>query len=88
MILYIYDSTTPIQLKIDVNDFVIGIYFTQKYDNKKHPIIYYLKKMSKIKQNYDIHDKILFMIIKIFKQWQQYCKKIPRFDVYINYKNL
>ena len=28
---------------------------------------YYSKKMSKIKQNYDIHDKKLLAIIKTFK---------------------
>ena len=44
------------------------VYFTQKYDNKKYPIIYYLKKMLRIKQNYNIHDKKLLAIIETFKQ--------------------
>ena len=46
----------------------MGVCFTQKYYNKKNSIAYYLKKMSKIKQNYDIHDKKLLAIIEVFKQ--------------------
>ena len=56
------------QLEINVNDFVIKIYFTQKHDNKKYLIAYYSKKMSKIKQNYDVHNKKLFTFIEAFKQ--------------------
>ena len=44
--------------------------------------------MSRTKQNYGIYDKKLFAIIKVFKQWQQYCEKILKFNIYINYKNL
>ena len=52
---------------MDVNDLVIKACLTQKHDNKKHLIAYYWKKMSKVEQNYDIHDKELFAIIEIFK---------------------
>ena len=51
-------------------------------------IAYYSKKFSKIEQNYDIHDKELFAIIEVLKHWKQYCEKILKFDIYINYKNL
>ena len=46
----------------------MGACLTQKHENKKHLIAYYSKKLSKIKQNYDIHDKKLLAIIEIFKQ--------------------
>ena len=39
----------------------------QKHNNKKHPIAYYLKKISKMEQNYNIYDKKLLAIIKTFK---------------------
>ena len=44
--------------------------------------------MLKTKQNYNIHNKKLFAIIKTCKQQQQYCKKVLKFDIYINHKNL
>ena len=86
-VLCIYNSTKLIQLETNVNDLIIKVYFTQKYDNKKYPIVYYSKKLSKMEQNYNIHNKKLLAIIEVFKQWQQYCKKTPKLDIYINHKN-
>ena len=54
---------------MDTNDLAMETCFIQKYDNKRHPIAYYSKKMSKVKQNYDIYDKKLLAIIEAFKQW-------------------
>ena len=66
--LYIYNPTKLIQLKTNINDLIIKACLTQKHDNKKHLIAYYSKKISKIKQNYNIYDKKLVTIIKTFKQ--------------------
>ena len=52
---------------MDNNDFVMKTCLTQKYNNKKHLIAYYSKKISKIKQNFNIYDKKLLTIIKTFK---------------------
>ena len=53
---------------MDINDFTIKAYLTQKHDNESHLIACYLKKMSKTKQNDNIYNKKLFAIIKTFKQ--------------------
>ena len=73
---------------MNINNSIIRAYLTQKQNNKKHLIIYYSQKYSKIKQNYDIHDKRLFTIINILKHWKQYCKKILKLNIYTNHKNL
>ena len=73
---------------MDVNDLAIRTCFTQEYDNKKHPIAYYSKKISEMEQNYNIHDKKLLAIIEAFKQWWWYCERALKFDVYIDHKNL
>ena len=49
--------------------------FMQRYDNKKHSIVYYLKKTSEIKQNYNIYDKKLFAFIKPFNNNNNIAKK-------------
>ena len=67
-VLCIYNSTELIQLEMDIKNFVVKTCLKQKYNNKRHLIAYYLKKMLKIKQNYDIHDKKLLAIIEAFKQ--------------------
>ena len=48
-VLYIYNSTKLIQLKTDINKFVIKTCLMQKYNNKKYPIVYYSNKNVKNK---------------------------------------
>ena len=45
----IYDFIKLLQLEMDINNFAMETCFTQKYDNKRHLIAYYSKKMLKIK---------------------------------------
>ena len=52
---------------MNIYDLAIKACLTQKHNNKKHLIAYYFKKMSRIKQNYDIYNKKLLAIIEIFK---------------------
>ena len=48
-ILFTYNPKKLIQLKMDINNFVIKRFFIQKYNNKKHPTAYYSKKNIKNK---------------------------------------
>ena len=50
-------------------------------------MIYFLKKFSSIKQNFNIHDKKLLIIITTLKLWKIYAKKLSKFKVFTNYKN-
>ena len=51
-------------------------------------MIYFLKKLSSIEQNYDIYDKKLLIIITILKTWKMYAKKLLKFIIFTNHKNL
>ena len=51
-------------LETDISDFAIGIYLSQEEDNRKlRPIIYYLRKLSAPKLNYDVYNKELLAIV-------------------------
>ena len=51
-------------LETDILDFAIGIYLSQEGDNRKlRPVIYYLRKLSALKLNYNIYNKELLAII-------------------------
>ena len=61
---------------------------TWKYNEKWHLIIYHLRKMLLIKQNYNIYNKKLLIIMKCLNQWKIYVKKVLKLNIYINHKNL
>jgi hypothetical protein len=44
----------------------------QNAQGKLHPIVFFLKKLSRPEVNYRILDKKLIAIIKVFKKWQHY----------------
>ena len=51
--------------KIDTLNLVIKACLNQKH-KKKYFVIYYLKKLSLIEQNYDIYDKKLLTIVTVY----------------------
>ena len=55
-------------VKIDVLDFVLGVYLVQKYLNGWHLVVYYSCKMTLLKLNYDIYNKELLGIIAVLKK--------------------
>ena len=55
-------------IKIDVLDFVLGIYLIQKYLNRWYLIIYYSYKMTLLELNYNIYNKELLGIVAALKK--------------------
>ena len=55
-------------VKIDVLDFVLGVYLVQKYLDGWHLVIYYGCKMTLLELNYNIYNKELLGIIAVLKE--------------------
>ena len=55
-------------VKIDVLDFVLGIYLVQKYLNRWYLVIYYSHKMTPLELNYNIYNKELLGIVAVLKK--------------------
>ena len=68
LILKIYTLSLPTVVKIDVLDFVLGVYLVQKYPDKWHPVIYYSCKMTLLELNYNIYNKELLGIVIVLKK--------------------
>ena len=60
----------------------------QEYESKWHLVVYFLQKMSFIKQNYKIKDKELLAIVTSFKEWKIYCDSIINLNILTDHKNL
>ena len=71
LILKIYKLELLIKIKIDLLDFILKAYIVQKYKDKIwHSVVYYSKKLTLLKLNYDIYDKELLAIITVLKEWR------------------
>ena len=68
LILKIYILSLPTVIKIDILDFVLGVYLVQKYLNRWHLVIYYSRKMTPPELNYNIYNKELLGIVTAFKK--------------------
>ena len=67
--LQFFNFIKPIRIKIDTLDLIIKTYLLQLKSNSKwHPITYYSKKISSLKQNYNIINKELLAIIATLKK--------------------
>ena len=68
----------------------MGKIFLQKGGNGKlYLIIFFLIKYVAQKVNYNIYNKKLLAVIKIFEKWKPELEKaINQFIIFINYKNL
>ena len=58
------------------------------YDRKRHPVVYYLKKLTPIEQNYDIYNKELLVIVAALQYQRCYIEGAPELIILSDYKNL
>ena len=72
LILKIYILSLLTVVKIDVLDFILGIYLVQKYLDEWHPVTYYSCKMTLLKLNYNIYNKELLGIVAALKEWRAF----------------
>ena len=67
-ILTMFDPAKKIIVKIDINRIVLGAILNQlDKKDRLYSIIFYFRKFTILKLNYNIYDKKLLAIINIFK---------------------
>ena len=72
LILKIYTPSLLIVVKINILDFILGIYLIQKYLDGWHPVAYYSHKMTPLELNYNIYNKELLGIVTALKKWRAF----------------
>ena len=70
LILKIYTLSLLIVVKIDILDFILGVYLVQKYLNGWYLVAYYSRKMTLLELNYNIYNKKLLGIVTVLKKWR------------------
>ena len=75
-------------METDVLDLAIGACWMQEYDSRWHLVVYILRKLSLVEQNYDIYNKELLAIVAALETWRVYAEGLPDLTIFTNYKNL
>ena len=68
LILKIYILSLLTVVKIDILDFVLGVYLVQKHPDKWYLVVYYSHKITPPELNYDIYNKELLGIVAVLKE--------------------
>jgi len=79
------------QIKVDSSDFATGAVLSQQsmIDRKWHPVAFYSKSLSSVKQNYEIHDKKMLAIIHALEEWRHFLEEATHpVEIWTNHKNL
>ena len=68
LILAMFNLIKKIIIEIDINKIALSLILNQPDEKKRlYPIIFYSRKFTAPKLNYDIYDKKLFTIVDSFK---------------------
>ncbi|GJP69707.1 hypothetical protein CLOP_g709 [Closterium sp. NIES-67] len=71
-VLRIADPHRPFEVITDVSDIAIGAVLLQDFGEGLQPIVYELRKLHPLEQNYPIHEKEMLAIMHAFKVWRCY----------------
>ena len=72
-----FDLDKKIWIETNVFDYVVAAVLSQKNENDVlHSVIYMFKQMSFAKCNYEIYDKELLVIVRVFEKWHSKCVDI------------
>ena len=90
LILKIYQAKLLIRVKINILDFIVGVYLLQKHeDGVQYLVIYYSWKIIPPELNYNIYNKELLAIVAALKEWRAFLQGIAElFVIKMDYKNL
>jgi hypothetical protein len=89
-ILQVFDVDKPSIIETDGSDYIIAGILSQP-DNKRNlkPVAYFSTKMSPAECNYEIYNKELLVVIRVFEEWRPELEDTEhKISVITNYKNL
>ena len=81
----------PFQIEANSSDFVTGAVLSQQSttDGKWHPVAFYSKSLSSVKQNYEIYDKEMLAIIHMLEKWRHFLEGATHpVEIWTDHKNL
>jgi RNase H-like domain found in reverse transcriptase len=90
-ILHFADDLKVFHIKADSSDYATGLVLSQQsLDNLKwHPIAFYSKSLNVVKQNYEIHNKEMLVVMRSLKEWRHFLEGAKhKVEIWTDHKNL
>ena len=89
-VLAILDIDREMRVEVDASDYVTGgVLLLKCEDGKWRPVAFILKLLNAIKQNYEIHDKEMLVVIRCLEAWRHYLEGANlEFKIWTDHKNL
>ena len=77
-------------METDASDYaLVAILSAYDVEGALHPIAFHSQTFTGPELNYDVHDKELLAIFKVFKQWRHYLEgSAEPIDIVTDHKNL
>jgi hypothetical protein len=90
LILAQWDPARPTRIETDVSNHTTAGMISQLGDDGKwHPVAYQSESMIDAKQNYEIYDKELLVVIRALEEWQHFLEGLPEpFEIITDHANL
>ena len=87
------DDSLPYHIEANSSNAATGAVLSQQTSSenggKWHPIAFFSKSLSPVKQNYEIHDKEMLAIIQALEEWRHFLEGTPcQFKIWTDHKNL
>jgi RNase H-like domain found in reverse transcriptase len=90
-VLTLPDEERPYRIEADSSDFTTGAVLSQvsPMDQKWHLVVFYLKSLSAVEWNYEIHDKEMLAIVHTLEEWRHFLEGAQnQLEIWTDHKNL
>jgi hypothetical protein len=84
------DQTKPFEVKVDTSNYAVGAVLMQQDEkNILHPVAFFSKTMNEVQRNYDVYNRELLGLRKMFRHWRQYLHQAAhKVKVHTDHTNL
>ena len=89
LILVYQDLEVQLIVEIDTSDLALVVILSTLVKEEVYPIVFYLRTFNIVELNYNVHNKKLLAIFKVFKKQRYYLERtIKPVDMFTDHKNL
>ena len=77
LVLVIPDLDRKIRMEVDVSDYTTrGVLSMDGKDRKWRPVAFLSKSLNEIERNYEIHNKVMLVIIRGLESWRHLLEEV------------
>ena len=89
-VLAVLDLDKKMRMEVDALDYAMGgVLLIEGEDRKWRPVTFLFKSLNETERNYEIHDKVMLVIIRGLESWRHLLEGVQfKFEIWTDHKNL